>query len=96
MARLPSSILKQELARAVDKASKIESHKDSVNYSVLMKAHEDTGNYYLMYKDVIRSFLLEGYSEEKAEKYLKHWYDYDIISVEWVEGYKLVGFPAVI
>ena len=93
MAKLPSSILKQLTARAKDKTNKIKSI-ENVDFTdtPLIKAHTKTGLYYLFYDDVIRSFLITGYSENAAEKYLKQWNEYNMIEVWYLDKYKIVGF----
>lgn len=93
MARLPASILKQLSALAKDRTEKIKSTGDPIGESqVLMKANEKTGNYYLMYNDVIRTFLIAGYGETTAEKHIKLWKDYDLADVWYLDKYKIIGF----
>ena len=95
MAKLPSSILKQLTARAKERTNKIRSNEDfDSSDTVLIKAHNKTGNYYLMYSDVIRSFLVAGYSENAAEKYIKTWNEYDMAEVWYLDNYKVIGFNA--
>lgn len=95
MARLPSSILKQLTARAKERTKTIKSANDpQTEDTTLIKAHNKTGNYYLMYDDVIRSFLLTGYSEKAAEGYIKTWREYDMVDVWYLDTYKLIGFNA--
>jgi hypothetical protein len=96
MAKLPSSILKQLTARAKDKTKKIKSLEGTdASDTVLIKAHDKTGNYYLMYSDAIRSFLVAGYSENAAEKYIKTWNEYDMTEVWYLDTYKIIGFNTV-
>ena len=94
MAKLPSSILKQLTARAKEKTKKINSQDIDVSNTPLIKAHNKTGNYYLMYDDAIRSFLITGYTENAAEKYIKLWTEYDFVDVWYLDTYKLIGFDA--
>ena len=93
MAKLPASLLKQLSARAKDNTEKIKSLGNPVgDNQVLMKANEKTGNYYLMYDDVIRSFLIAGYGESAAEKHIKLWNQYDLTDVWYLDRYKIIGF----
>ena len=93
MARLPSSILKQLTARAKETKERMLSTEGSApEHHVLLKANENTGNYYLMYDDVIRTFLIAGYSESSAEKYINYWKDYDFADTLYLDRYKLIGF----
>lgn len=93
MARLPASILKQLSAKAKDSTEKIKSlGVPTGDNQVLMKANEKTGNYYLMYNDAIRSFLIAGYSENAAEKHINAWKEYDLADVWYLDKYKIIGF----
>ena len=93
MARLPASLLKQLSARAKDSTEKIKSTGYPIGDSqVLMKANEKTGNYYLMYDEAIRAFLIAGYGESAAEKHIKLWKDYDLADVWYLDKYKIIGF----
>lgn len=97
MARLPASVLKELAAKAIDRAEKATSavnENDNSTLGPLMLAHKETGNYYLMYNDAVRAFLIAGYSEKTAEKTIKSWYDYDLISIMFKGSYKLIGFDA--
>lgn len=52
---------------------------------------------YVLYKEVVKEFLLEGYSEQRAIKHIDQWIDYDLIFTRYSDGYKFVGFsPGVI
>lgn len=93
MAMLPSSILKQLTARAIKRTEKIKSAVDVDKIDTpLIKANKKTGNYYLMYDEVIRCFLLAGYSEMKAEKYIKLWKENNLADVWYLDSYRIIGF----
>ena len=96
MAKLPSSILKQLSAKAKERTTKVKSVEgaEGVEETPLIKAHLKTGMYYLFYSDVIRSFLLSGYSESAAEKYINQWKDYDLVEVWYLDRNKIIGFDA--
>ena len=95
MAKLPSSILKQLTAKAKERTEKIKSIEDAnVSETPLIKAHTKTGNYYLFYDDVIRSFLITGYSETAAEKYIRQWKDYDMVDEWHLDKHRILGFDA--
>jgi len=99
MAKLPSSILKQLTARAKERTTKLKSMDNpddvkALENTPLIKAHIKTGNYYLFYDDVIRSFLISGYSENVAEKYINTWKEYDLVDVWYLDRNKIIGFDA--
>lgn len=96
MAKLPSSILKQLTAKAKERTEMIKSIEDAGNVSdtPLIKAHIKTGNYYLFYDDVIRSFLITGYSENAAEKYIRQWKEYDMVDEWHLDKHRILGFDA--
>ena len=95
MAKLPASILKQLVAKAKDSTEKIRSTGNPTgDNQVLMKANEKTGNYYLMYDDAIKSFLIAGYSENAAERHINVWKDYDLADVWYLDKFKIIGFNA--
>ena len=95
MAMLPATILKQLTAKAKDSTEKIKSTGNPTEDSqVLMKANIKTGNYYLMYDNVIRSFLMVGYSESSAEKHIASWRKYDFVDIWYLDKYKIIGFDA--
>jgi len=93
MAKLPSSILKQLTARAKDLKDRMSSIDGTLPEShILLEAYEITNNYYLMYPDVIKAFLIAGYGESAAEKYISAWQDYELIDIKYLQRYKLIGF----
>ena len=97
MAKLPASLLKQLSAKAKDSTEKIRSSGHPVgDLQVLMKANEKTGNYYLMYDEAIRAFLIAGYGETAAEKHIKLWKDYDLADVWYLDKYKIIGFNSIL
>ena len=95
MAKLPASILKQLSARAKERANLVNAMDESNKDTPLLKAHKKTGNYYLMYEDAIRSFLVAGYDEKTADKYINIWKNYDLIDVWYLDKYKLIGFSSI-
>ena len=93
LARLPASILKQLSAIAKDRTEKIKSMGTPVqDTQVLIKANDQTGMYYMLYDDAIRSFLIAGYSENTAQKHINTWKDYDLADVWYLDKYKIIGF----
>jgi hypothetical protein len=45
-------------------------------------------------KEVVKSFILEGYSEHRANCHISKWLDYDLITVRFTsDGTKYIGFP---
>lgn len=94
MAKLPSSILKQLTAKAKERTEKIKSTDVDTSETLLIKAHGKTGNYYLMYDNVIKFFLIAGYGEKAAIKYIDLWKDYDMVDEWYLDAYRIVGFNA--
>ena len=93
MAILPSSILKHLTAKAIDNTEALKSIPNAnIDGSVLIQAHNNTGNYYLFYKDAIRAFLMAGYPEKKAIAYIDKWVDYDLVNIRYIDEYKMIGF----
>lgn len=94
MAMLPSSILKQLTARAKERTEKIKSTDADASNTPLIKAHEKTGYYYMMYDNIIKYFLIAGYGEKAAMKYIKLWKEYDLIDEWYLDSFRIVGFDA--
>lgn len=92
MAKLPASVFKALAARAIERANKANSVENANDISVLKRAHDKTGYYYIPYKDAITSFLMAGYSAKKAEEHIKSWYEYDLVSIMFLDTYQLIGF----
>lgn len=89
MGKDPGLIFKQISAKAIHRSKQAISVE---NENILTSAHDKTGAYYLFYKDVIKAFMLEGYTDTRAEKYIAKWIDYDLANVLYEGSYKLLGF----
>ena len=96
MGKNPSMIFKDLCRSAKTKQSvskkEILTGIDELIYNLTIR----DGCYYVPYNDAIRSFLIEGYSEQKALKHLKQWAHYDLAWPTKYEGYKLLALADVI
>ena len=48
--------------------------------------------FYTTYSKVVKCFILEGYSEQKANKHIMQWVDNDILTIRTKNGWRYVGF----
>lgn len=96
MGQNPSIIFKQLYDRAKHRQETVKSIDGVTTDNVLYKLNAADHCYYLFYKEVIKEFLLQGYSEQKAEKHIKQWIDYDLAAVAYRDGYKLITLLDVI
>lgn len=87
----PSIIFKQLYSKAKHRQETVKSIDGLSIDNVLYKANAADHCYYLFYNEVVKEFLLQGYSEQKAEKHIKQWIDYDLVSVAYRDGYKLLS-----
>lgn len=92
MGKDPGTIYRQESAKARHMAGVINS-SDKASDGILTKGNKMTASNCIFYDNVIKTFLLEGYPVDKAEKHIKQWIDYDLVWVGYVDTYKLIGFP---
>ena len=86
------SIIFRELTKQAKHRQKAIGSVDGSTKSNLYKANEQDHCFYVLYKDVVKNFLIEGYSEYRAEKHINQWIDYDIIGVRYIDGIKYIGF----
>ena len=89
MGKNPSIIFRELYKKA--------KHRDSITSSVNGSSGpydmgKQDGCYYVTEKEVIKNFLIEGYSEQKAERHIDQWIEYDIVFVRYKDGYKYIGF----
>ena len=98
MGQNPSIIFKQLYKRAKHRQETVESINGATSAAdnVLYKLNAADHCYYLFYKEVVKEFLLQGYSEQKAEKHIKQWLDYDLAAVAYRDGYKLITLAEVV
>ena len=97
MGQNPSIIFKQLYSKAKHKQRAIESIGGaSGTDGLICKMNNKDHCYYVPYKDVVREFLLQGYSEQKAEKHITQWLDYELAWITYCDGFKLMGFADVI
>lgn len=89
MGKDPGLILKQQIAKAKHRVETIDSAE---NDTILTRMYKENRSYCMLYKDVVKAFLAEGYTDAKADRYIAKWADYDLVWTGYVEGYHLVGF----
>ena len=90
MGKNPCSIFRELYSESKRKQDKIASIPDVVKSRIHLMSEEDHCCY-VMYTDVIRKFLKEGYPERKALKHIQEWADNDLLMVRYAEGYRLIG-----
>ena len=89
MGKNPNIIFRELSSKAENKRDKIESLKGT--NQILEAGIKDKCNY-VTYKEVVKSFLLEGYTESRAEKHIKQWLDYDLVTSRYIDGTRFLGF----
>ena len=92
MGKNPSGIFRELYSESKRKYDKIASFPDVVKSRIHQMSDEDRCCY-VLYADVIRKFLKEGYPERKALKHIQEWVDNDLLMVRYAEGYRLIGIP---
>ena len=89
MGKNPSTIFR-ELYRKAKHRNGIIGSVEGSNPAYEMNMQD--GCFYVTEKEVIKDFLLEGYSESRANKHIDQWIEYDILFVRYWNGYKYIGF----
>lgn len=89
MGKNPSIIFRELYRKAKNKEGMIDSLGGSNVPHTLGKEDKCL---YVTYKEVIKDFLKEGYTENRAIKHIEQWVDYDIIFIRYYDGYKYIGF----
>lgn len=91
MGKNPNTIFRELYKRARIRHGKIEK---SGGKNPVYDMDKEDGCYYVLNKEVIKSFILEGYSEKRANCHITKWLDYDLITVRYdCDGTKYIGFP---
>ena len=90
MGKNPSNIFRELYKEAKRKQDKINSIDGAVRSRALVMGEEDHCCY-VLYRDVIKIFLKEGYPENKAAKHIAQWVDNDLITIRYKDGYQFVG-----
>ncbi len=89
MGKNPSTIFR-ELYR---KAKNREGKANSTGFTnAVMEMGKQDGCVYVTEKEVIQNFMIEGYSELRANKHIAQWIDYDLLFIRYNNGYKYIGF----
>ena len=90
MGKNPSNIFRELYKEAKRKQDTITSVDGSIKGMVTRLSEEDHCCY-IMYNEVIKTFLKEGYPVNKAEKHITQWIDNDLITMRYSDGYRLIG-----
>lgn len=90
MGKNPNVIFRELYRKEKRKRDMISSVSDAVKDRITVMSEQDRC-YYIPYRDVIKAFMIEGYSESKAIKHVTTWIDNDLISDRYSEGYHLIG-----
>lgn len=90
MGKNPSSIFRELYSESGRKREKIASYPDAVKPKIFELCEKDHCSY-VLYPEVIRTFLKEGYPEKKALKHIQEWEDNDLITIRYVDGYRFIG-----
>lgn len=89
MGKIPSTIFRELYKKAKERNDTIaQIGADSPVYTM----NQADKCYYILYRDVVQKFVLEGYSEKKALAHIQTWADYDMIAIRYNGNYKFVGF----
>ena len=89
MGKNPNTIFRELYRKAKNREAKAIS-VGSTN-SVLEMGKQD-GCVYVTEKEVIQNFMIEGYSELRANKHILQWIDYDLLFIRYNNGFKYIGF----
>ena len=91
MGRTPNVIFRELYRNAKKKIDKINSLDDNINKPMIAQISKEDHCYYVYYQDVVKAFMMEGYSEEKAVKHIMKWLDNDFLTARYMDKYKLIG-----
>ena len=89
MGKNPSTIFRELYRTAKHREGKYTSMGGT---NGLLEMSKQDGCVYVTEKEVIQSFMIEGYSELRANKHILQWIDYDLLFVRYNNGYKYIGF----
>lgn len=89
MGKNPSTIFRELYRKAKNK----EAWADSTgSTNIVLQMGKQDGCVYVTEKEVMQKFMIEGYSEIRANKHILQWIDYDLLFVRYNNGYKYIGF----
>ena len=89
MGKNPSTIFRELYRKAKNREARVSSTGGS---TVSIDMGKQDGCVYVTEKEVLQNFLIEGYSEFRANKHILQWIDYDLLFVRYNNGYKYIGF----
>ena len=89
MGKNPSTIFRELYKKAKHRKGVADS-VDGSNAVIEMERQDKC--LYVTEKEVIQCFMIEGYSELRANRHILQWIDYDLLFVRYNNGYKYIGF----
>lgn len=90
MGRTPNVIFRELYKREKKKSETIRAV--GAEKTPIMIMNEQDHCLYVTQQEVIKAFMMEGYSEQKALKHITTWLDNDFLTARYTrEGYKLIG-----
>lgn len=89
MGKNPSTIFRELYIKAKHRKGVADS-VDGTNAVTEMERQDKC--LYVTEKEVIQNFMIEGYSELRANRHILQWIDYDLLFVRYNNGYKYIGF----
>ena len=89
MGKNPNAIFRELYRTAKHKAGIVDSVGGT---NTPYEMGKQDGCYYVTYQQVIKSFMIEGYSVQRAIRHIDQWIDYDILFVRYNDGTKFIGF----
>lgn len=90
MGKNPSVIIREQAAKAKRRLEKIrDSHSPG---GILYEESQKNNCYCGYYNDLLKAFMIEGYSQKKAEKHINEWVDNDFLWIGTRGGYEIVGY----
>ena len=91
MGKNPNVIFRELYAKA-KKRHELATNADGTTQDPIAIMEKEDHCYYTVYSKVVKSFILEGYSEQKADKHIMQWVDNDILTIRMRNGWRYVGF----
>ena len=91
MGKNPGIIIKEQRALAREAYNRAES-AGIPNDEILIDARNRFNCTCGYYADLLRAFMIEGYTVARADKHIKEWVENDLLFVTFLNGYKVVGY----
>lgn len=95
MGKNPSVIFKQLYKQAKNKEATLSKDGLTGLDLIIHQMNAKDECFYVPYTEVIREFLIEGYSEARAKKHITQWINHDLLVTNTYGRYKLIGIYGV-